>query len=459
MARSSLRLALLAQVVLALFLPGASAGTITVGPTGTGAQFDDLAAAVSAASAGDVILVAAGKYVGGSTLVIDKSLTILGEGSANTRYEVSAGDIFSVQLPLHVIQLDPTEEVRIVGLELSAHSSAFGGKAAAAVLVSGCKGPVVLADVISGGLVDISAPAVVEVWDSDQVVFDGCAFGASVGQAGSPPAAMIVVNSSVYLNSCALAGSSAPESVVPVLAYDGAVGIHATDSELRLSRTVVLGGAGMFEAPFSSPPSLTSGGAAVVGWGSTDVLVRGGPGNLLLGGVGGHKYIGVGSQYGPGGAAVLLDAGSRLASVSDAALVAGTTLHGAASTPAVDGTGVWSQVAEPLATLGSSTRLVAPGSSVTLELASAPGATVVVLIAADQVPAFSLPGFHGEVLLDPFAYSVLAVTTLDAAGLGLHTGTVPAIASLVGGSVLAQTLAINPSADLSFSAPVLVAVR
>lgn len=459
MLRPLLRIAVLASLLAALLAPVTRAGTLTVGPTGSGAQFDDLVAAVSAAGAGDVILVAAGSYVGGSTLVIDKSLTILGEGSGVTSYEIVAGDIFSVQLPLHVLNLTPGEEVRIVGLELSARASAFGGKAAGGLLVSGCQGPVVFADVVSGGPVTISAPAVVQVQASAQVSFDRCAFGASVGQSGAPPLALIVEDSKVYLNSCALAGSSAPAPVAPSVAFDGAVGVRLTNSELRLSRTVVLGGDGMVETPFFSPPSLTSGGAAVEAIGSSNVFARGGPGNLLLGGFGGHKFTGAGNQYGPGGAAVLLDPGAGLASVSDSVLVAGTTVQGVASTPAVDGTGIWGQVAEPLATLGTSTSLVAPGSSVTLELASAPGATVVTLIAAGQIPALTLAGIHGEVILNPFAYSVLALTTLDTAGLGSHQASVPPVASLVGGTVLAQTLAVNPSGDLSFSAPILVAVR
>ena len=62
---------------LCSLLPGAFAGTVTVGPLGSGAQFDKLADAVAAAQPGDAVPVAAGEYHGFGSLVVDKPLTIL----------------------------------------------------------------------------------------------------------------------------------------------------------------------------------------------------------------------------------------------------------------------------------------------------------------------------------------------------------------------------------------------
>ncbi|MDF1800195.1 MAG: hypothetical protein P1V81_13530, partial [Planctomycetota bacterium] len=134
-------------VPLATFLlsAAAAAGTITVGPTGSGAQFDDIADAITAAQPGDVLLVASGQYVDATPLVVDKPLTILGAGSDTTSFQAVATSPFDKPLPLHVVGLQAGEEVRIAGLTL--RSQTLGGFVASTFVVENCVGPVVLSDI------------------------------------------------------------------------------------------------------------------------------------------------------------------------------------------------------------------------------------------------------------------------------------------------------------------------
>jgi hypothetical protein len=67
----------LALALLSLPLP-ALAHTLTVGPSGSGADFAEIADAVAAAAPGDVICVFAGQYNDFGTIVIDKPLAIPG---------------------------------------------------------------------------------------------------------------------------------------------------------------------------------------------------------------------------------------------------------------------------------------------------------------------------------------------------------------------------------------------
>ena len=89
-------------------IPVAQAATICVNPGGTGGCYNTIQAAISAALPGDTIAVAAGTY--NENLIIDKSLTIVGAGSATTIVDGKKAN--------HVVKVNPLVQATISGLTI-----------------------------------------------------------------------------------------------------------------------------------------------------------------------------------------------------------------------------------------------------------------------------------------------------------------------------------------------------
>ncbi|MBC8451481.1 MAG: hypothetical protein H8D72_02100 [Planctomycetes bacterium] len=446
---------LLALAALCLLIPGAFAGTVTVGPLGSGADFGELGEAIAAAQPGDVVLVAAGDYEGFGSLVVDKPLTILGSGSASTRYVANVKSIFELPVPLRVENLQAGEEVRVAGLGLRCFS--FGGYANVAVVVENCAGPVVLADVVHDGTsVIVSTEGLVQIRSSQQVTLDDCRFVAMNGDNQTTTPALVVDSSTVYVNDCALVGDDASAFSVFVVP-PGAPAIVALQSELRLSRTLVRGGDGAGSG-FIPTPMVSSGGPGIEAVGS-QVFVRGGAGNLLRGGAGGWDPVGSTPLSGSGGPAANLDIGSVLTTTSDSGLLSGVDGDGAFTTPLSTGAGSWLPQPFALATLESSASLVAPGSLVAFEQSGEPGSTGLTFFGFAQALAFEPPGIFGPLVLPLSSLSFLAPSVLDAAGSTSQSVPVPASSAFVGVTVLVQTLQVDLAGTLSLSGPVFVGIR
>jgi len=444
-------------VALALFTVSAAAGTLTVGPAGTGADFTELTTAVAAAAPGDVLLVAPGQYSSTATVVVNKPLTILGAGSDVTRVESLPAFPVLDSLPLYVVGLAAGEEVRIAGLGL--HAASFGGEFATAFVIENCVGPVVLADISTGaeGMIGDS-PGLGQIRGSAQVVLDGCELRVLGGASNTPPTpALRIENSEVHINGCVLRGGTQGTLLSQGTEHDGAPGILATSSVVRLSRTAVRGGDGTASSVFFTPTTPTAGGAAIEAT-SSQIYVRGGSGNDLLGGTGKSAIAGGVLVHGQGGAAVAADPASLVTSTLDAVLTSGADSTFVVTTPIVDGGSPYFALGTALATLASTTKLAAPGTSVTLELGGQPGALFLTYFSLLQGPATATPAIYGQILLDTQSASLLGSTLLDATGAGSLGVAIPSLPSLVGLSVVAQGFS-SGGGPPSFSSPTFVGIR
>lgn len=446
----------LSVVASSPLLAPALADTVTVGPTGSGADFDDLAAAVAAAAPGDVVIVQAGLYNQSGTAVVNKPLTILGAGSDVTLVSGIAISPFDVPLPLQVVGIGADEEVRIVGLELRSVSEL--GSAASGFVVQDCAGPIVFSDVSSSGATVLFGPVQIgSVVNSERVTLDGCRLSVGGSSELVPAAALRVSDSGVTLNDCELVGGTASFLLPPADPIDGAPAVVADNSVLRLSRSSLVGGNGQ-QGLFVAPEIATDGAAAVVATASS-LFVRGGPGNELRGGTGGSAVKGGVPDSGAGGSAINSDSQSLVTATPDAVLLAGPDGDGSVVSPVFGGSGTVVPLASELATLAVSPRVIAPGSSATFDQSGEPLATYASWFATDQGPQLDLAGFLGPLVL-PIGPSIpLTTTLLDAAGTAAIAIPIPAGPALVGSTLVAQGLAIAPSGTLSFSAPTFAGIQ
>jgi len=432
------------------------AGIITVGPAGSGAAYNDIADAIAAALPGDTIRIAPGEYVDATPLVVDKPLTILGAGSTQTSFQAVAATIPASPLPLLIDGLQAGEEVRIVGLTLS--SQAVSGNPASALVVQNCVGPVVLADVVRGPPTpNVATPGLVQVRGSAQVIFDRCQFDAGVSLGETTPG-MVIENSVVYINESFIeGGDAAAVGFFPLPPDRGAVGLVATGSEVRLSRSTVRGGDGagsLLDPTFA----LASDGAAAILASASQVLIRGGSGNWLVGGKGGLALASGMTAVGNGGFAIEHDATSLISTASDVFLQAGSDGLGVLPSMPVAGAGLWHQVPTPMATIDVNSSQVGLGSAVSLDLAGEAGGLALTYAALSQVSAIHAPGIYGKIIVDPATAVPLLPQTLNVLGEASLTLPIPPLSSLVGITALFQVYTVGTSGTLSLSAPALVAV-
>ena len=318
--------ALLAIFGLSPFVHGE---TLTVGQSGSGADFDSVQEAVLSAQPGDVILVASGTYSG--AIQIDKALTILGAGSETTTLRAFPSGPADIPLPLMVQNLGAGEEVRVGGLTLQSVGS--GTETAAALTVDSCAGPVAVFDLVGvGGNTPDGPSSAVRVVNSAQVAIHDCAFEA-LPTSGDLPAipALIVESSIVSVSNSRLEGGAGPPLVLSSIPNDGAPALVMNDSTVRMADSTLLGGAGVTSGIFGPPMTVTNGAAAIEATGST-VFIRG-RNSELIGGQGGVALIGGKSQFGKGGSALLLDTLSNATATPLAILSPGANGDDIVTTP------------------------------------------------------------------------------------------------------------------------------
>ncbi len=444
----------------------ASAETLSVGPAGSGFEFEEIGLAIAAAAPGDVITIAPGFYAKANGLDIDKPLTLIGGGSDVTRFTSLPNNPFDQPLPLYVHDLEPGEEVRVIGLELVPGS--LGNLGPTIAVIADCAGPVVLSDVAGiGSYGAFGGIGLLLVFRSEQVLLDACDLnaGSSNSSVGPTGPALNIEDSNLHINASAIFGGTGVQILGNGVPSDGTPAIVATHSEVRLSNSQLNGGSGSDYIAFfdlgnpNANPEATPGlGASAIQAVGSTIFIRGGSSTTIQGGAGGQNLVATTPLYSSGGSAVSLDSDSLVSRTPGLALVPGLDGDGAGNAPAIDGSGTVVPVAINLAQLTITPSVAGLGTPVSFNLGGEAGGIYFTFFSFEQGPAVGFTGIPGLSVLPLGSLSSLPSKSLGAKGaaqLGIH---VPNSISLAGSSLLMQGIALAPDATFSFSAPAQVAI-
>ena len=233
--RASLAVVLLSSV--------ATGQVVTVGPPASGATFQEVQAAIDAATPGSTIVVLPGTY---APVVVDKSLRILGPGpDAASLASATAG----VET-LRIAGLAAGEQVTVSGLDVIGASTVCTGSfptpfedCTATVLVQDCLGTVLLHDLraVPQNPTAATSGDALHVRSSANVVLDSCElrgqFGGQVGFALTATRAAFVEDSAVAIVGSELSGGSGIHTFGA--APPGNVGVVARSSTLYVAASTL----------------------------------------------------------------------------------------------------------------------------------------------------------------------------------------------------------------------------
>ncbi|MCB9896456.1 MAG: hypothetical protein H6825_00505 [Planctomycetes bacterium] len=278
--------------LLLLTSPALEADVITVAQDGSG-DFLHVSDAVSAASDGDLLLVAPGNYIGVFPLgpdtalsIENKTLTIVGDGPG-----VSLPQVFVRNLPASKL---------FVLRNANVGASQLAGIISAGITVEDCAGEVLLEDCTVTGRPGFSvakAEPALEVSGASRVVASRSTFVGGLGPDTDPLMpflatvaeggdAVVVHAGHVVLYHCtAIGGRGSDDPNFDLGGRPGGAGVVVeAGGQLRLYGSDAAGGAGGSPCPASEPAQCVGGDGAVI----TDALLHsvgatftGGPGGLL----------------------------------------------------------------------------------------------------------------------------------------------------------------------------------
>ncbi len=371
---------------------------ITVGPTGSGAQTDNIEDAIFNADEGETIYVFAGDYP--AIRVIGKSVRIVGEGSNLVTFAFDDPDTFG---PGSRIEgLGPNQRAFFSGVS-------FDLKASTALnstlnLVSN-RGPVFFHDCEFRSSVPAGGSSV-QAFGCDYLFFDQCRFLGFEPEIGADPIvvsggnAISIDESVVRMNACFAKGGDANQS--GLFFSTGGAGINVLDSLLLAHNCSFEGGNAQV-----SPASGVNFGAAA-GVEAQDSTI------VLTGGVG-----------------------------SDGTPAPVTVLNGSTATVEL----FQRPGLTPSAPKGS------PGTSFTLAFDGEPGSSHLLAFAQSTVAPYSLGGVSGLGLLNSVGVELFALIGMDANGTGSVDVDLPALPSLAGVSGFFQSLQTGTALGARVSLP------
>jgi hypothetical protein len=433
-----------------------AADQLTVGPAGSGAQFTEISTAVAAAQPGDRVLVAPGAY---GAFLVDKAVTIVGAGHQYVIVDQGVG-----VAGLRVAGLAANEAAHVSGLTVRAtvgESTAFPQ-----VEVAQNAGRVVLSDVHAGTLFQpgasgfTSTPATAVITDSDAVLLDGCQLrGFQEGGGWFPlpdtpesKSALQVTGSSVWIAETTLWGQPGGGPAAP--------GLVATDSDVVMARSHVIGGAGavVFCGFFGCDGTPGSPGVTLTG---SSLLLAGGPGDGVFGGSGvwAQSDTCIWDCYTPGGPGVVIDGTSTVRAAAGALVEGGFGSSFSPSLAYMELAGsVLVEEAYALPTADFLPTLAAPGESVALSVSGAADAVQFAFWTPSLGPPTTLPGLAESLALPFVELNLLGVLATAGDGLGSYLTSVPLGQYLAGARLVVQTVEVGPN-GLLLSNPTTLAIR
>lgn len=405
----------LVRSACALFLlaPLCAAGVLTVGPTGSGAQFLQIQAAVDAAAAGDVILVRPGIY---SQFQVDKPLRILGDG---TGVVLILGAGFGAQ----VRDIAAGQELVLSGMEVRSTPS---HPPQSVLTLENCAGTVVLQDLLlpdrSTFVVGLQIESCARVLLEESELFAGVPGGRG---------AILAQASELWLVDSEITG----ESFTETHEAGAAPGVELENSSLHVWRSRIRGGScGTVLKLFG----LGRGGAGILATTST-VDHFGGPGAEVSGGTGAFdSLLRLGQQGGPG---VDLLQNSHARFQAAVPVVGGLNGGGLGQAPATrtDGSSSFTTVQRVFPTLASSAQQVQLGATFALTLRGNPGGYQVVFAALRTGPTHVIPQVVGFGLLDRTMLIKVASEVLPPSAEYTLNLRVPNLAALLGATLFFQS--------------------
>jgi hypothetical protein len=409
MARSGL----LAPLALAALLGNAHAAVLVVGPGG----FPDIQSAIDAAQPGDTILVEPGSYTG-SAITVDKPVHLLGAGSSQ---------VFVHRIVVRGIPAGTQATIAGMGNTLLVGPPSLH--------LEDNDGTVVVHDVVSLGSLGGFEGRGIEVQGCARVLLSHV----RLSNAALDPAeaALLVEDSDVTLVGCEVEGRHGGAPFLGLWFVPGVPAVRAVGSELTVVRSQIIGGNGSFGAFVIGSMGDPHGGAGILAKSSV-VRIVGGPGTLLQGGYG--TFSGSGCAGGASG--LSLDPGSHAFVQQEAAILGGYSCgdpgNPVAPIQAEPGAVTW--WTDPLPTLDAAPLQASLGAPVTLDVAGAPGAPVVLAATIGLGPDLELPGIFGTLVLDPVAAVPLGTHVLDAIGAATAALAIPASPALLGAVPIVQAL-------------------
>ncbi|MEM7307946.1 MAG: hypothetical protein AAF682_14810 [Planctomycetota bacterium] len=373
-----------------------SADVLTVGPPGSGSDFDDIQSAVDAAERGDVVLVGPGSYLG---FTVDKAVVVhgAGVGQTNVSNQLAPFAVNAVR-----VQGVPAGEVAVVaGLRVELPSTPFGQESL--VEASGNTGTVLLHDV---ELIGAETRGGLEGRATTRLILSASrSFGGGGGGLLDATYALSATGTRLWVIDSSVEAAPLSGFFLPL-----------QKEAVQLSNCDALFAASLVRAGELGPTASGEGADAVLARSS---LIN----------VASSRVFGGDGATGAGGYAFRLFQSAIATSFADSIVEGGLDAAGLAQQDpvTVDVESSYSEVSQLLPTLTVSTAAASAGDAVQLQLRGTPGASGQLFASLGIGPGFPILGVGGDVFLEPGALVPLGALTLDGSGQAQVPVTVPSL--------------------------------